>query len=282
MKKLTALLCLLLSLVSCEKETSWTLHTSDSNYIVVDGLITNENKIQQIKLTKPYTFDNDSPAVVSGASLVVSSNDKIYYFHEDQENPGTYLSNDLFAAKINREYSLLISYENKIVTSKARMAVGAEFIFLRYTLDKDSRLYKITWVANPFNALRPAMYEILLDWSAVAGYENLTYDETHARLLYYSLPTIDVSQIFAPDMESIRFPSGTTITERKYSLTTEHAAYLRALLSETTWQGGLFNTAPANLPTNLSGNGMGYFGICAVTQKTEIAGVTMNTNPNYK
>ncbi|MCO5267212.1 MAG: hypothetical protein M9948_15220, partial [Lentimicrobium sp.] len=80
----------------------------------------------------------------------------------------------------------------------------------------------------------------------------------------------------------IRFPSGTTITERKYSLTTEHAAYLRALLSETTWQGGLFNTAPANLPTNLSGNGMGYFGICAVIQKTEIAGVTMNTNPNYK
>ena len=88
--------------------------------------------------------------------------------------------------------------------------------------------------------------------------------DTSARLLYYTLPTIDVSEIFAPGIQTIYFPSGTYITEKKYSITREHAEYIRALLLESKWQGGLFDTEHANLPTNMSNGAIGFFGACGV------------------
>jgi len=36
------------------------------------------------------------------------------------------------------------------------------------------------------------------------------------------------------------------------------------LLLETSWQGGVFPSDPANVNTNLSEGALGFFGICAV------------------
>jgi hypothetical protein len=94
------------------------------------------------------------------------------------------------------------------------------------------------------------------------------------------LPTLDVSQMFAPAMETVLFPKGTIITEKRYSLSTQHAAFIRALLAETNFQGGLFNSVPSNLPVNLSNNGIGFFGASAVTIKTRVAGNAQNGNSN--
>lgn len=271
MPRFTLILALLLLFASCEEETSWPLQSGSNDYIVVDGTITSESRIQIIRLTRPVSLPNDLAEPVSGANLIVSSDNEVVQFSEDPGSPGTYLSNVVFAGKAGKEYNLLISIGNSIISAKADMVSGADFIFLRYARQSGTKLFRIIWVANPFNANRPAMYEILLDWSTVPGYGDLDADSTHARLIYYSLPTLDVSQIFAPAMENVRFPPGTLITERRYSITPEHAEYIRALLSETNWQGGLFNSAPSNLPTNLSGNGLGYFAACAVTEKTETA-----------
>lgn len=265
------ILLIFLLAASCEEETSWNLQDVTNDYVVVDGTITNELKTQQIRLSKPFANPNEIPEPISGAEILVSTNDEVYVFQEDLLKPGYYNSVEEFEGKAGKTYSLLINYNNRIISAKASHPQGAEFIFLRYARQNETKLFRIIWVANAYNAKRPAMYEILLDWSLVPGYENIDPDSARARLLYYTLPTLDVSEIFAPAMESVLFPPGTIITERRYSLTNEHAAYIRALLSETNWQGGLFNSAPANLPTNLSENGIGYFGACAVTSKTEIA-----------
>ena len=88
---------------------------------------------------------------------------------------------------------------------------------------------------------------------------------TKAKLFFYTFNTIDVSySVFPQDKEKVYFPKGSKITEKKYSLTNEYAAYLRALLAETEWQGSLFENARDNLPTNISNNGLGYFSICSV------------------
>jgi hypothetical protein len=114
------------------------------------------------------------------------------------------------------------------------------------------------------------MYEILLDWANAPGFENSNADSCKAKLYYYTLPTLDVSEVFAPTLEAVSFPKGTILTERKYSLTDEHAAFIRALLLETTWSGGYFNTASANVPTNLSKGAVGFFGACGVAEKVEV------------
>lgn len=277
-------LILLTSLViaACEKQVDWPLQDLSGEYIVVDGNITNETKIQEIRLLKPVNSPNDLPEAVSGADVLISTEDNVYSFEEDPTRPGYYQSEEIFAGKVGRTYSLIINYNNRIISAKANMVQATDFIFLRYIRQGNTKLFRILWVANPYNAKRPAMYEILLDWSTVEGYENADPNETKARLLYYTLPTLDVSQIFAPSMETVLFPPGTIITEKRYSLTMEHAEYIRALLSETNWQGSLFNSAAANLPTNLSSQGIGYFGACAVTTRTEVARVIFPLTESIK
>jgi hypothetical protein len=144
------------------------------------------------------------------------------------------------------------------------MPSGKGFSVLKYIKDKNNGLYHITWVAENYNPQYYAMYEILLDWSSVTGYQSLPADSCKARLLYYTLPTLDVSEVFAPEKQKINFPAGTIIREKRFSLTHDHAEFIRALLSETNWSGGLFDCSHANLPTNLSDGAAGYFGACAV------------------
>lgn len=272
MKKIIKYIFLSFLLVACETETDWPLQTGNKNFIVVDGIITDENKIQTVRLSHPVENLNAAATPVTGATVLVTLQDAIYKFTEMSGNPGTYVSNISFAGKKNKIHSLLITSGNNIYSAKTSMEPGALFLPLNYILDGETGLYHITRVYNnQLNPNRPAMFEILLDWSQVAGYQDTDPGLCKARLLYYVLPTLDVSQVFSPGIEQVSFPAGTSIVENRYSLTDEHAGYIRELLSETTWQGGLFNSAPANIPTNLSQGAVGYFGACAVTTRIEIA-----------
>jgi hypothetical protein len=146
------------------------------------------------------------------------------------------------------------------------MNEGSLFRELTYARDDGNGMYYVDWVASAFSLESAAMWELLIDWSHVAGYESLDSADNHARMLFYTLPTLDVSEVFAPRMESLFFPAGTVITERRYSLTSAHAEFIRGMLLETNWTGGVFPVAPANVGTNLSDGARGYFGACAVTE----------------
>jgi hypothetical protein len=50
-------------------------------------------------------------------------------------------------------------------------------------------------------------------------------------------------------------------------LNPDHAEFIRSLLSETSWQGGVFSSVPSNVKTNLSDGAVGYFGVCDVETK---------------
>lgn len=252
----------------CEKEVSWQVEDSGVQNIVVEGTITSEYKTQVIIISNTTENPNEVPAPVSDAEVIVSSSDSVYLFREDPLRDGFYISEKEFAGMPGNEYTLFISTGGKIISGKASMDPVSDFLFLSYGYHGSENLLNIRWVAEPYSPSEPAMYEILLDWSAVPGYTDLPAAGTSARLLYYTLPTLDVSQLFAPQIEQVLFPPGTIITERKYSLTAEHAEYIRAMLAETNLQGGLFNSVPADLPLNLSSNALGYFSACDVLEKT--------------
>ena len=273
MKNLISYLALVLLLASCEEQTDWNVQTGSNDFIIVDGIITNELKVQSITISKPVAFINDPAQPVSNATVLVSSNQSTYNFHESPSRPGTYLSNNAFTGVRNKTYSLLITVGNKVYSSKAILAppvLLSEFDSVRYQLNADDSSYRIVWVANPYRPVKSAMYEILLDWSNAPGYENVDSDLCKAKLHFYTLPTLDINEVFAPPSQDISFPKGTTVVERRYSLTDDHATFIRALLLETAWQGGLFNTASANITTNLSQGAVGFFGACGVVEKTEV------------
>ena len=153
-------------LAGCEAETDWPLQTGSHNFIVVDGTITDEIKIQSIRLSRPVDHLNDIPVPVTDAAINITLPDAVYRFHESPGNPGTYVSDIEFAGKKNKIHSLLITIGSKVYSAKANMEPGAAILPLSYALDKVTRLYHITKVYNNgFNPGRPAMFEILLDWS---------------------------------------------------------------------------------------------------------------------
>jgi hypothetical protein len=262
-KPLYIILCFTL-FTACQKEVNWPIENSNLNLVIVDGIITDENKVQSVRLYYSVNQLNDTVRPVTSANVLISNEDSTWNLREQPGKPGNYLSGHAFAARPGKNYTLHVFKDDKFYTAKAPMAAGREFEELQYAGNDDNDLYHIEWVADAFNTDQPAMWEILLDWSEVPGYENTDSALCTARLKFYTLPTLDVSEIFAPEMESIFFPAGTKITEKRYSLTEAHAAFLRAMLLETSWQGGLFGSASANVITNLGGGAFGFFGVCAV------------------
>jgi len=265
MKKIVLIIIPILLLLSCIKKTDWSLKPQNTDLIVVEGIIVDTMGAQMIIITRPFTQLNETPQPVSGANMIITNEDSAYTLTERSPNSGVYLTKSSFIAQPGKHYTLLIALNNKLYSAKATMVPGIHFNALKYSKDVGDNLYHIDSVAKAFNTSDTAMWEVLLDWSQVPGYENADPSKTKARLLYYTLPTLDVSQIFAPAMESIKFPAGTIIIERRYSLTPDHAEFLRTLISETNWTGGLFSTVPANVLTNLSSGAVGFFGACSIT-----------------
>lgn len=265
MKKGFLFVVMIISLAACVKKTNWPVQGNLPQYIVVDGILTNESKKQSVRLAFPVSQLNEVPAPVSSANVVINTGDSTYQLYEHPDGSGVYQSLNNFSALPGKTYSLLVFFQEKIYSAKADMAPGILFNPLHYTRDDDN-LYHIDFVASSFNTQNPAMWEVLLDWSKVPGYAQTDSSFCQERLLFYTLPTLDVSEIFAPEVEKISFPAGTRIVEKRYSLSTEHAAFIRSMLLETNWQGGFFCSAPANAMTNLSTGAIGFFGVCSVTQ----------------
>ncbi len=257
---------LIFLLHGCVKETSWQLKDEVPKKIIVDAIITDEVKTQQVTLSWPVSELNQAPKPVTGAGVLISNEDSTWQLTESPPNSGKYYTPSTFFARLQKNYTLFISANGKVYSAKTTMLPGSVFGELKYTKNDENNLYHVDWVANAFSTEKSAMWELLIDWSGVPGYKKLDSVDNHARMLFYTLPTLDVSEVFAPQMQSVNFPSGTIITERRYSLTPAHAEFVREMLLETNWAGGLFTMSPANVVTNLSEGAFGYFGACAVTE----------------
>ncbi len=264
MRKILLFLISLIVISGCVKETSWTPPDSIPEILVVDAVITDEVKPQKIYLTMPVSQLNQTPQPFTGASVLISNEDSTWQLTENPADPGCYQTPAWFSAKLQKNYSLVIARNDRVFTAKATMLPSTPFQELKYLKNEGNNLYYVDWVANAFTTGEAAMWELLIDWSLVPGYGQLDSLQTHARLLFYTLPTLDVSEVFAPRMETTFFPAGANITERRYSLTPEHAEFIREALLETNWTGGLFTVAPANVTTNISNGAAGFFGACGV------------------
>ena len=263
------ILIFVFALVSCEKKINWDISQTEINTIVVDALLTNENKFQEIRLSLPRNDINDTSAMATGAIVSMNDGTNFMNFIESPVLPGIYLSEDKVAATIDKNYYLTVQYNSETYEAETYLVPVHTSNRLSYAPVEDSdTLYEIKWIAPEYSTYEQAMYEVIIDWShLVEG--NPEDTTTRAKIFHYTLNTIDVSYtIFPQEKEKVYFPQYSIITERKYSLTDEHAAYVRALLAETEWQGSLFEETRGNLPTNISNGGLGFFAASSVIADT--------------
>lgn len=264
MRKILTYLFIILICGSCEEKINWDIDVRDTPLLVVEGIITNERIQHQVKLTRPVTELNALPEPVSGAIVVIHEPETSMVLKESPSGSGIYLT-DSMRAVIGKIYTLSISIGEKEYTAQTYMVPVTPLDSLEYsTADGSGDFYKL----NLFDTDEPSMTEYYLDWSKLPGFTDS--DSCRARIIYYSLNTIDVSEMFKPEQEQVVFPEGTVVYRRKYSMNDDHAAFIRTLLSETEWRGGLFDVQPGNVQTNLSEGAVGYFAASTVVADSTI------------
>ena len=259
-----------LAITACEEKIEWDIQTEQVNTIVVDAIITNEVKYQHIHLTKPFTDQNDTAVPVSGAQVFIKTNNSMVLFLESPDKPGHYYSDYPGAGSIDIAYQLNIEFESELYTAETYMIPVLPANLPTWERDENTGLYKISWNAPQYHPSEQAMYEAIISWSHLVD-TTLTDTLTMAKIMFYTLNTINVSYIIFPqDQEEVWFPKNSKAIVKKYSVTDEYGDYLRALLAEAEWQGSLFEEARGNLPTNISNGGLGYFSACSVISDTLI------------
>jgi hypothetical protein len=262
--KNSILIMFLCLVTSCEKEINWKIKKDNQDVLIVDGIITNEFKSQYIKLSHSYQELNSSASPFTGAIVYLSDSITIYKFTEAQNDPGNYFSIP-FRALTGKKYYLTIQTDS-ISYAAAGSAVPVTPMN-KINIVKSDEVDLYTFIYSESSS--PSMTEVYYDWSSVPDYCN-SYGYCSAAETYYTLDNFDISEAFKPDKQIIKFPSGTTIIRKTYGLTEEHQEFLRSLLMETEWRGGLFDVQTGNVNTNISNGAKGFFAVCMVVSDTTV------------
>ena len=112
---------LLLVIVSCEEAVDWDFKPGENNQLVVDAILTDELKVQEIKLSLSFDRLNDEAMPVSGAEVQVISGVQTVVFQEDNDVPGLYLSEQAFAAELEIQYRLEILWDGESYEAENEM-----------------------------------------------------------------------------------------------------------------------------------------------------------------
>jgi hypothetical protein len=257
-----------LLLGSCTEKIDWNLDYQEEEAIVVEGKLTDEAKQHEVRLSRPVYEINGTPEPISGAVVEINDGRMLHPLQEDPALPGTYLTGSGFAGEVNRGYQLRIGTGNRRYTAIAFMHDVTPFQFMRLLkVQEEPPLYE-AYISDSNDG--PSIVKMALDWSHVPGYETLPYEENHAVIYHYTLNSVDVNRIFSPEREHVYFPAGTIVYREKESVSREYAEFLRGMLSETDWRGGVFDVLPGNARTNLSEGALGYFTAAAVIRDTVV------------
>lgn len=250
------LLLIFFVLPSCTEKIDWELDYREADVIVVEGRITSETKAHEVRLSWPVYDMSSLPEPLSGAVVEINDARVIHSLSEDPNRPGVYLTERNFSGEVGKGYQLRIGYGDKRITAVAFMREASPFPNMRlYRVQQQPPLFEL-YIGDQNG---PSVIRLELDWSHVRAYDTLPDQKNHALIYHYTLGSIDVNRMFPPDREHVYFPPGTIIYREKESVSRAYEEFLRGMLSETDWRGGVFDVLPGNARTNLSEGAIGFF-----------------------
>jgi Domain of unknown function (DUF4249) len=258
---------LLLTVCSCVEQVDLEdyIQSKPSGRLVIEGMITNERKPHQVKLTRTGKALPDDPyEPVTGATLSISDGFTIYTLNE--VTPGIYLTDSL-RGEVNKTYTLHIEVAGETYEASDTMVPVLKFSQAEGIVLGSNTPPK-GYIETPlivFGSNAPALVNIVID--------NPKQDDKYTRLDYYAFPGVDPDYILPKYVEAaLAYDEGTRLTQSKLSLSPAFYEFTRALLLETEYKGGLFGSVRANLPTNLSNGALGFFGVCEKISRTGTIG----------
>jgi hypothetical protein len=264
MKKFLLHIILFLIFFSCEEKIDFNAESQVTIRLVVEGMITNEIKAHEVRLSLPVKNLNESPQPVSGAFVAITDQQNTYFLEEDQENPGLYLTDSTVQGVFGKLYTLYIRIQEYEFAGSSYMVPVEPLQPLNINIcDESGDLFKVETLGTG----DPFMMEIDYDWSMTG---SCAESSCMAKEVIYHLTSVDVNEIFKPEQELVCFPARTIIKRKQYSLNDNYQNYIRAMMNETNWRGGLFDVERGNIPTNMSTGAIGYFAASSVVSDSTV------------
>jgi len=255
-----ALFLLVVFLSGCESVSDRKLSPETTGLIVVDANITSENKNHAIRLSFPYDRQNGAGSPVSGAFVTLAVDDDLFPLTESPAGSGIYYT-PVLRAITGKNYLLNIVYLGRTFSAQDNPPAVEPMDPIRYS-EADS-LYQLS-MSGSGNAPNFIRHQIV--------WENTPYCTMNCagEIYFYDLKSADVNEIFKPGKVDFYFPPGSTIIRTKYSVSPAYRSFLRSMLSETEWRGGVFDVQRAPVETNLSGGAIGFFAVSTVVSDTTV------------
>jgi Domain of unknown function (DUF4249) len=254
------------SMYSCTKEIDIESEEGERR-LVVDAWFTSKQTTHEVRLTQTSNyFSQEAAPKVSGANVQISGGGDIWTFSE--ASPGIYKSDDAMAyAKLGNEYTLTITYDGQNYEAKDYCDTVPSMTQMELFPNYDQN-GMLDW------------YDILIWTKELTGYGHYyTWRLLHnGEYLKDTLSEISMEsdEYLGDGLEFIGFPiewiddkdahSGDTLRLEQHNISKQTYDSFIAILTETEWKGGIFDAPPANIPSNISNNGLGVFVVSAMTE----------------
>jgi hypothetical protein len=260
--RLFYLLFVLILTISCEDHIDKPLATEDTNLLIVEGILTNENINHLVRLSHPYATQNGNSLPISSATVKILEGNNIYPLVESPAGSGLFYTSQLQAVT-GKIYKLVIQYNGKEFFAQDSAVPVEGLAALDYHEVND----KFALTLSP-SGRDPNFIEHTVSWETTSSCTSAT--SCKGDIVYYDLKTIDVNEIFKPEKKDFAFPLNTVVIRKKFSVSSAYREFLRGLLSETQWRGGVFDVQRANVSTNLSDGAVGFFAVSTIVADTTL------------
>jgi len=193
-----------------------------------------------------------------------------------ETTPGHYYTSEEYFGEENKTYDLRIEYGGEVYTSTSTIDPVTSIDSVAYDLaeiDEDDEEDE-DYVYEPFG-IYPYFQEPNTPnqhYLFKLSINGVPY--TDEMIDWFFTDDTFVNGNYIEDAEFFNFNAmpGDSVTFEIYSISEAAYDYLNAMLLETEFRGGLFDGAPANVPSNMSNGALGAF----LTMDVEKASLIMN------
>ncbi len=261
---------LMVTLTSCTETIELELPQEETNRLVVDGGISDKTGIHKVKLTRTMDyFANRDALPETGAQVNITDGENTFILNEDA--PGVYKTHDQVKGIPGKNYTLNIQLQNGetyTASETMRRVSPIDSVTYQYTnrffnFQTDEYWYYFyIFAQEPIESKDYYIFNFYMDGVLETDTlsEKFISDDSFIDGNYIDdrLPIYWIS-----DEEVTEQDSPIEIKIELMSITKQYYHYINAIYEETS-----FNPAggpPANVPSNVSNDALGYFYAASVT-----------------
>lgn len=271
MKKVVWLLVLLGVSTSCEKTIHLDINASSPS-VVIEGLLTNMQGLQYVKVSRSYGFydTGEAPPVTNATVMVYDNQGNTIPFAYSDSKAGYYLPADKnFKGTVGNIYSMSVVVDGQTYQAMDTLLAVTPIDSLGYRInprerndsDNQGRYYEVLLFAKePQDIKNYYLFQFFENDSLVRDHPSDVYFADD-QMLGEKIDGVPSPVFFAP---------GDTARVEMYSLTRSGFLYYNDLNALLNNDGGMFSPPPVNCRTNLTNGALGLFQVSALSADTII------------